>query len=82
MFGHRIPLGETDAFSTPPSIGDVFKCSEIRAVRSTRTSLKKCYESNTLFLSLSRQTRCLRIRDRNGSLLMLTVCASFRFSIP
>ena len=33
MFGHRIPLGETDAFSPPPSIGDVFqvrcdKCGE------------------------------------------------------
>jgi len=30
MFGHRIPLGETDAFSPPPAIGGTFqaRCDE------------------------------------------------------
>jgi hypothetical protein len=59
MFGHRIPLGETDAFSPPPAIGGTFQvrcdeCDEEYAYRPEEIlrvdqSLPKSFTPHPLF---------------------------------
>jgi hypothetical protein len=59
--GHKIPLGETDAFAPLPALEGRFmvRCDECG--RSIYTNPQTCEDTNNIFLSLSLPMRYLAI---------------------
>ena len=66
MFGHRVPVGETDAFSPPLRLTALFTCGVMSAARNTNTGRRRSCESNRVSPSPSRHTLCFGIRDWHG----------------